>query len=83
MDLDLALHFGGDAFELATSLPGLEAGGDELGFEATLQEEPIDTQELLAHTLVIDIAFDGGQWGLEQLLNGKQGSWHELAYKLA
>jgi hypothetical protein len=74
MDLDLALRFGGDAFESVTSLPGLEAGGDELGFEATLQKQPIDTQELLAHTLVIDIAFDGGQRGLETLLKGKQGA---------
>src|SRR5215475_14513167 len=83
MDLDLSLCFGGNVLESAPSLPGLEAGGDELGFQATLKEKLIDTQELLAHTLVIDIAFDSGQRGLEQLLNRKQGSSHELSYRLA
>ena len=27
--------------------------------------------------VVVDIAFDGGQSGLEQLLNGKKSGWHE------
>jgi hypothetical protein len=60
MKLDFALGFGRNALESSPSLPGLEAGGDELGFEATLKEDLIDPQELLAHPLVIDIAFDGG-----------------------
>jgi hypothetical protein len=69
--------------ELATGLPLLEARRDELFLDTALKEELIDTQELLAQTPVIDIAFDGGQRRLEGLLNGQQGRWHELAYKLA
>jgi hypothetical protein len=83
VDLNLALCFGGNALESAAGHPGLEAGGDELGFEAALAEKLVDTQELLAYASVIDVAFDGGQRGLEQLLNGEQGILHELAYRLA
>ena len=83
MDLNLALGLGGDVLELAAGLPVLEARRDELFFQAALPEELIDPEELLAQTLVIDIAFDGRQRWLKGLLNGQQVSWHGLAYKLA
>jgi hypothetical protein len=83
MDLNLALGFGGDVLEFAPGLPVLEARRDELLLKAALNQELIDAQELLAQTLVIDIALDGGQRRLEGLLNGKEASRHELDYKLA
>ncbi|PYJ91136.1 MAG: hypothetical protein DME62_15845 [Verrucomicrobia bacterium] len=83
MDLNLALGFGGDVLEWATGLPVFETRRDELFLNAALNQELIDTQELIAQTPVIDIAFDSGQRRLEGLLNGNQASRHELAYKLA
>jgi hypothetical protein len=83
MDLNLALGFGGDVLEFATGLPVIEGRSDELFFDAALNEELIDPQELVAQTLVIDIAFDGGQRWLEGLLDKQQGRWHKLDYKLA
>jgi hypothetical protein len=79
----LLVGFGRDVLELAPRLPILQARRDELLFDPALNEELIDAQELLAQTLVIDIAYDGGQRHWEGLLNGKQASGRELAYKLA
>ncbi len=77
MDLNLALRFGREVLEWAVSLPVFETLGDELRFEPALQEQLIDTEKLLAQTLVVDIAYDGGQRRSEELLNRNKRSWHE------
>ncbi|HYV27204.1 MAG TPA: hypothetical protein VFA77_06700, partial [Candidatus Eisenbacteria bacterium] len=61
MDLNLALGFGRDVLEWAVSLPIFETLGNDLRFEPALEEQLIDPEKLLAQTLVVDIAFDGGQ----------------------
>src|SRR5207245_5869193 len=76
MDLNLALGLGGNVFEFGPSLPVLEAVCNELRFDTAVKQKLIDAQELVAQTLIVDIAFDGGQRGPEQLLNEKKWGWH-------
>ena len=76
MDLNLTLRFRGDVLEWAASFPAFKSIRNELSLQSALQEKLVDAQQLLAQTRVVDITLDGGQSGLEQLLNGQKSGWH-------
>ena len=71
VNLYVELGFGRDVLKLHSSFPFFEGLGDELLFDLALDQNLIDALELIAQLLVVDVAFDGGQRGLEGLLNGK------------
>jgi len=72
MDLNLQLGFGGNVFELHFPFPFFKGSGDKVPFDATVDKELVDAHELVAELIVVDIAFDGGQGGLQRLLNREQ-----------
>jgi hypothetical protein len=71
MKLVVLLGFGADF--LASWEPIFEIRFQQLGFQATLGEQGVDLQEVLAQLTVIDIALNGGQGLREGQLKGNNG----------
>ena len=59
MDLNLALRLARNVLELALGLPLVKSRSDELFFDATVDEQLVHAQELIAQASIVDIAFDG------------------------
>ena len=59
MDLNLALSPGRDVLEFALGFPLIKSRSDELFLEATVDEQLVHAQELIAQASIVDIAFDG------------------------
>ncbi len=75
VELVVLLGFGADFF--AAPEPAFEIGLQQLGFQAALDEQTVDAQELVAQIAVVDIALDGGQDLREGRLKGNnQGVRH-------
>ena len=72
MDLDSSLCFERDVLELHTGFPLFKALCDELLFNPAVNEKFIDATELIGQGVIVDIAHDGRQLGLQGLLNGNQ-----------
>jgi len=75
VDLVVALGFGGGRApgELRALEPLLDTLLEELLFQAALDQQFVDALQLPAELLVIDIALDGGQGGLER--QGKRNEY--------
>jgi hypothetical protein len=59
MDLNLALRLARDVLEFALGLPLVKSRGDELFFNATVDEQLVHAQQLIAQASIVDIAFNG------------------------
>jgi len=75
VELMILLSLGADPFALAQ--PAAEVFFQQLGFQAALDEQPFDAQQLIPEFPVIDVALDGGQDLRQGRLEGNNSRvWH-------